>query len=73
MNNHFVKKIGLGAAAALSTAAANAAIPTEATGAITTMTTDGGDMVLAFWPVLIAITGGLVLMKVFKKALSRAS
>ncbi|MCV2216221.1 major coat protein [Thauera sp. Sel9] len=63
------------AAAALSVAAvqAQAALPAEATAAITALKDDGTDMVAAGWPVLVAITGGLILMGIFKKVLSRAT
>lgn len=50
-----------------------AAIPVEATAAFTAMETDGGAMVGDGWPILVAVTGGLILMGIFKKVLSRAT
>lgn len=50
-----------------------AAIPAEATAAITAMETDATAMVADGWPILVAVTGGLILMGVFKKVLSRAT
>lgn len=50
-----------------------AAIPVEATTAFTTMETDGAAMIGDGWPILVAVTGGLILMGIFKKVLSRAT
>lgn len=63
------------AAAALSVAAmsAHAELPAAATAAITAVKEDGSDLIAAGWPVLVAITGGLILMGIFKKVLSRAT
>lgn len=70
-----LKKAKLAAGSLLLTAsgAAVAAVPAAATDAITTIQTDGLAIINAVWPVLAAITGGLVLMKLFKKAVSRAT
>lgn len=50
-----------------------AAVPAEATAAFTAVQTDGESMIGSGWPVLAAIVGGLVLMKLFKKVISRAT
>lgn len=68
-----VGRVGLLVPFLLVASGAHAALPTEATGAITTLQTDGGALVAAGWPLLVAITGGLILMGIFKKVLSRAT
>ncbi|MEY8216281.1 MAG: major coat protein [Colwellia sp.] len=55
------------------TGSASAAIPAEATTAITGVQTDGLAMISAGWPVVAAITGGLILIKLFKKVISKVS
>lgn len=52
---------------------AQAALPEGVTAAFTTVQTDAGSMIDAGWPVLVGITVGFVLMKLFKKVVSRAS
>lgn len=52
---------------------AAAAVPTEATDAITAVQTDGLAMITAGWPVVAAITGGLILIKLFKRVLGKVS
>jgi hypothetical protein len=60
-------------AAAASTSQAFAAVPVEATDALTAVQTDGGSLISAGWPVLAAITGALVLMGLFKKVVGKAT
>jgi len=55
------------------TASAHAELPTAVTGAFTTVQADAGDMLDAGWPLLVAITVGFVLMKLFRKVVSKAS
>jgi hypothetical protein len=62
-----------GSAATLLATNAQAVLPTEVTAAFTAVTTDGTGMISAGWPVLVAITGGLVLMGIFKKVISKAT
>lgn len=52
---------------------ANAAVPAEASAALTAVQTDGGTLISEGWPVLAAITGALVLMKLFKKVVGKAT
>lgn len=52
---------------------AYAAVPTEATAAITGLATDGAALVAAFWPVAIAIVVGFIFFKLFKKGASKAT
>lgn len=56
MNKHFIKKIGVGAAVALSTVAGSvyAAVPAEATAALDTAGTDVGTIGWAVFGVLVA-------------------
>lgn len=66
---------GLIAIVALSFGAvstAQAAIPTEASDAVTALVTDAGAFVLSFWPVVIAVTMAFALMRLFKRGTSSA-
>lgn len=47
--------------------AAQAALPTEATAAFTTVSTSVTDVFAAVWPIIAAVVGGFVLIKLFKK------
>ena len=49
------------------TAVAHAALPAAATTAFTTIQEDGLDLIDLAWPVAIAITGGFILLKLFKR------
>lgn len=74
MQNRFVRAgvaLGVGLTAGMSSAFA--ALPTEATAALTAVQTDGVAMINAGWPVAGAIVGGLILIKLFKKVASRVS
>lgn len=63
--------VGLGLAS--MAVASHAALPTEVTAAFTQVSDDAGSMITAGWPVLVGITVGFVLMKLFKKVVSKAS
>lgn len=75
MKTRFNKKLAIATliTTALAATQASAALPTEATDAITAIQTDGTAMISAGWPVVVAIFGGLVIIKLFKKVLSRAT
>ena len=60
-------------AVVLGASTANAALPVEATTAITGVQTDGLAMIAAGWPVVAAIVGGLILIKLFKKVMGKVS
>lgn len=60
-------------AAAGASASASAALPTALTDAITAIQTDGAALIDAGWPVFVAITGGLIFMKLGKKVINRAT
>jgi len=68
-----VKGAALVAASVGVVGSASAALPTEATAAITGVQTDGLAMITAGWPVVAAITGGLILIKLFKKVMGKVS
>lgn len=66
----------LGLAVVLTTgvsSVANAAVPTEASTAITGLATDGAALIAEFWPVATAIVVSLVLFKLFKKGTGAAT
>lgn len=52
---------------------ANAALPAEATDALTAVSADGVALIAAGWPVLVAITGGIIIMKLFKRVVNKAT
>jgi hypothetical protein len=58
---------------ALVSSSVNAAVPTEATTAITGLVTDSAALIAEFWPVVTAVVVGLVLFKLFKKATGAAT
>jgi len=68
-----VQRGAIGAGLLALTASAHAELPTAVTGAFTTVQADAGDMLDAGWPLLVAITVGFVLMKLFRKVVSKAS
>lgn len=53
--------------------ASHAALPVYITGAFTEMQTNATDLAAQAWPVLIFVFGGFILMKMFKKFISRAT
>ena len=69
----FNKKMVLLSSLMVAAGSAQAALPTEATDAITALQTDGTAMIDAVWPVVVAITGGIILIKLFKKVIFRAT
>lgn len=54
-------------------AGAHAALPEGASTAFTTIQTDGLALIDLAWPVAVAITGGFILLKLFKRAANRAA
>lgn len=61
------------AASVMGASVANADLPEGVTGAFTTIQTDGLALIDLAWPVLIAVTGGFIIMGLFKKAAKRAA
>lgn len=61
-------RLGLVGAAALAfVEQALAALPAEATAAFTTLSGNGTDILTALWPIVATLTGGFVLIKLFKR------
>lgn len=72
----FQRKKGIIAAAGvalLSVGSAHAALPTEATDALTAVSTDATSLATAAWPVLVGIVSTFVIMKLFKRFISKAA
>lgn len=69
-----MKSINLFVFALLATLAglAQAALPTEATAAFTSLTGNVTDIFAAIWPIIGLTVGGFALIKLFKKGASRA-
>ncbi len=67
-------KLGLvGAAAVAYVENAMAALPTEATNAFTALSVNVTDIFAAIWPIVAAVTGGFVLISLFKKGASKVA
>lgn len=68
------KKLGLTGMALLAFAnQAMAALPAEATAAFTELSGNGSDILAAVWPIVTLITGGFILIKLFKKGANKAT
>lgn len=68
------KKVGAGLALIVfGMGSALAELPTEVTAAFTAVKTDGASMIALGWPVVTAVVGGLLLIKLFKKVASRST
>ena len=50
-----------------------AAVPTEASAAVTGLITDATTYVGSLWPLLVAVVIGFVFMKLFRKGISKAT
>jgi Inoviridae major coat protein len=61
------------AGAVLLASNANAALPAEATSAVTDVTTFATDMIAAAWPIVALITVGSIGIKLFKKFTNKAT
>lgn len=57
----------------LATSSAHAALPTAVTDAITAFQGDATALINAGWPLLVAVFGGMILMKLFKKVGNKAT
>ena len=66
-------KVAVFFSVALLSVTASATVPTAATDAITAVQTDGTALIDAGWPVAAALVGGLILIKLFKKVMSKVS
>lgn len=61
------KKVVVGLGLSVAAGLASAALPTEATAAFTTVSGNVTDIFAAIWPIIATVTGGFVLIKLFKK------
>lgn len=52
---------------------ANAALPTEAAAAFTAISGNVTDILAVIWPIVTLMTGGFVLIKLFKKGANKAT
>ncbi len=69
-------KAAVGSAGALvlfASGSAHAALPVGVTDAFTAMTDNWTSLETAAWPVVASITGGLILIKLFKKVANKAT
>jgi len=71
MKNIF--KVGAGAVLVAVSALANAALPTEAAAAFTAISGNVTDILAVVWPIVTVMTGGFVLIKLFKKGANKAT
>lgn len=62
-----LKKVVVASALVAAAGVANAALPTEATAAFTAVSGNVTDIFAAIWPIIATVTGGFVLIKLFKK------
>jgi len=62
-----------GVALALVAASAQATLPTEAAAAFTAISGNVTDILAVVWPIVATMTGGFVLIKLFKKGASKAT
>lgn len=69
----FNKVTALVVVAAGFAGSAMAELPTAATAAMTGLETDAGSMLDAGWPIAVAVVGGLLLFKLFKKVTGKAT
>jgi hypothetical protein len=59
--------------AAAFAGSAAAELPPAATAAMGSLETDAGSMLDAGWPIAVAVVGGLLLLKLFKKVTGKAT
>lgn len=75
MNKQFrnvARTAGLAVTSALAVVgSAQAALPASVTSAMTSIQTDGMALIDLAWPVIAALVGGFVLIKLFKRAASK--
>ena len=53
--------------------AAHAALPTEAAAAFTAISGNVTDILAVVWPIVTLMTGGFILIKLFKKGANKAT
>lgn len=67
-----LKKIA-GVVVAVAPLAAHAALPTEAAAAFTAISGNVTDILAVVWPIVTLMTGGFILIKLFKKGANKAT
>lgn len=55
----------------IASAGAHAALPTEAAAAFTAAQTNVTDILAVLWPIVASLTGGFLLIKLFKRGTSK--
>ena len=60
-------KSAVAAGLVVASAAAHAALPTEAAGAFTTLSGNVTDILAAIWPIVATCVGGFVLIRLFRR------
>ena len=66
------KQSVLGLSLVLVAAGAQAALPTEAAAAFSTISGNVTDILGVVWPIVITMTSGFILIKLFKKGANKA-
>ena len=67
-----IQKLLAGAGLAVVSVASHAALPTEAAAAFSTISGNVTDVLTVVWPIVATLTGGFVLIKLFKKGANKA-
>ena len=68
-----VLKSVVAVATVVASAGAMAALPTEASTAFGTISTNVTEILAAIWPIVALSTGGFILIKLFKKGANKAA
>lgn len=61
------------ASCGLGSSAAFAAVPTEASAAVTELITDATAYIGSLWPLLVVVVVGFIFMKLFKKGINKST
>ena len=68
---HKTASVVIGAALAVASSLASAALPAEATAAFTSMSSNLQEVIAAVWPMVATATVAFVLIKVFKRGMAK--
>lgn len=72
MNNQHTRAALVAGLGILATASAHAALPPEAAAAFVSIQDNVTDVLAVVWPIVVAMTGGFILIKLFKKGANKA-
>lgn len=72
MNKLQSKLLAAAGIVAASVTSAHAALPAEATAAFTAISGNVTDTLAVVWPIVTLVTGGFILIKLFKKGANKA-